>query len=108
MTTTEKLARLKNYHTRYELIASNGTQTVLLAYTSRKSRQGLVSAIRQDSRRSDVAKLIGGENTIFHVGKCAADGFTAGAWTIRFSGRTQRDAILLGEHEYVSDFVASK
>ena len=41
------------------------------------------------------------------AGKKASDGFAIGEWQVRFTGRTERDAIMNGELPYVGDLVAA-
>lgn len=94
MTTQQKLDRLKNYRTRYELAASHPDgRKVLIRYTARKGRRGLLDALTMDAAR--VCKVLGSDD--IHWAKRAADGGTMGDWTVKFSGRTQREAILDGE-----------
>ena len=93
MTPIEKLERLRNYGTRYEIAAINGVQRIRIAYTSRHSRQGLLAAVRRNG--PEVVKLTGSEMITF--GQRAADGGISGDWHIGFTGRTQRDAICNGE-----------
>lgn len=96
-----KLDRLKNYHTRYELVATSGDRKVLLGYTTRNNRRGLWAVVTDESRVQAVIKLVGTES--IHFAKRAADGATMGEWTIRFSGRTQRECYIEGELPYVTD-----
>ncbi len=44
MTTEQKLAALHNRATRYELAAVNGDRRILVAYTSRQGRMGILKA----------------------------------------------------------------
>lgn len=98
MTTTERrLARLKNYHTRYEVIAVKGDDTRLVLYTDQHSRNGIVNAWRQ--RIDAVEALVGTD--VARLGHRAADGIHTGGWQIKFSGRTQRQSIQEGEHEFI-------
>ena len=100
-----KLSRLKNYSTRYELVASRGTgpdrESYLIAYTSRNNRQGLWAAVTQESRVHKLIALTGDKE--IHFAKRAGDGATMGEWTIRFSGRTQRECYIEGELPYIGD-----
>jgi len=60
MTTEEKLARLKNRHTRYEIVLTNGTDTkYLVLYTAQHSQSGLRAAVRQ--RYDAILVITGGE-----------------------------------------------
>ena len=99
-----RLDRIKNRPTKYELVATNGVRRVLVCYAHRTGRRGLWDAIcSSESRCKAVIALTGEENISF--AKRAADGAVMGGWTIRFSGRTQRDAIMTNsELPYVEDY----
>jgi hypothetical protein len=96
-TLQRRLERLKYYATRYELIAQNGNRRILVCYTSQTSRSGILSALRE--RAQDMARLTGADSVEF--APRAKDGATMGDWTIRLSGRTQREAFIAGELPYV-------
>jgi hypothetical protein len=91
--TLAKLASLKNYHTRYEIAATRGTERVLIGYSARKGRRGILSMAQTNGEK--FAEYF--QVDALQFGKRATDGATAGEWTVNFSGRTQRDAILSGE-----------
>jgi len=99
MTKTQQLERLRHYATRYELVAVKGDRTVLVTYTSQKSRDGIYSSAQH--RGEALAKLTGTETITF--AKKAKDGAEMNGWKINFSGRTQRDAICNGEHPFILD-----
>jgi hypothetical protein len=85
-----KLERLKNYHTRYEVVAEKDGRKILLGYTARVSRQGLWGFIS-----SNAAKWCVFANTQdARFRKKASEGLDSGGWHVHFSGRTQREAIL--------------
>ena len=94
-TTERKLAAIARYATAYEAVAvgPNGERR-LIAYCNPKSRDMLLKALRK--RSAPFVALTGCAEV--QASKRAADGFTAGPWAIRYSGRTQREAILAGEH----------
>ncbi len=96
-----RLARLQNFATRYELVAANGSTQVLAGYTAQKSRNSIFKMIRQQGE----AWQAFAKSDSFAFGKKASDGATLGAWTIRFSGRTQRDAYIGGELPWFADLV---
>jgi hypothetical protein len=97
---TEKLERLRNYSTRYELAISHADgRRYLVAYSPRNNRRGLFDAVR--GRGAAIVALTGADDMVF--GNRAADGATVGAWTIRFTQRTQREAYIEGELSYVGD-----
>jgi hypothetical protein len=92
---TEKLERLHNRATRYELVMRNDKsgETLRLRYAMRANGRSLRSAV------SDLAKELvaftGAEEVIFTAGAYPSAQF--GDWRLSFSGRTQRDAIKAGE-----------
>ena len=88
-----KLTRIKNYHTRYEAIITDGTITYLLAYICGKSFSNLYRATA--NRVAEVNKVTNAETWIQNRK------LTAGTFEIKYSGRTQREAILDGEYPYV-------
>ena len=98
--TAAQLARLEQiarYATRYEVTAQrdNG-ERVLIGYTSRRSRHGLLRLLRIHAEQ--VITLTGcTEDTMMTAGKRASDGFRINDWALRFTGRTQRQAIIEGE-----------
>ena len=97
MTQSEKLERIALYRTAYELIATDGTQRVLVCYCESKSRQTIFKVARKHGEK--LVKLCSSET--IHFAKRSSDGATIGAWTIRFSGRTQREAIMEGELPFI-------
>jgi hypothetical protein len=101
----EKLARLKNHNTRYEIVLTNGTDTkYLVLYTARHSQSGLRAAIRQ---RYDAILVLTGGEAPFAVKR--SDIFKGREWRCFFSGRTQREAIIEGELPFgLADGVAQK
>ncbi len=96
-TLEEKLARLRNHHTRYELAMWCGDRKILIAYTPRRGWAGITAAIQS---KADAIVAAAGADYI-RFGKRASDGATLGDWTINFTGRTQREAYIQGELEYV-------
>jgi hypothetical protein len=87
-----KLARLKNYRTRYEVVFTNGTEKFLLLYTAMHSDRGLLAACRQ--RYDALLHITGG---VAPYAAKSAGQFTGAEWRALFSGRTQREAIIDGE-----------
>jgi hypothetical protein len=103
MTTQQKLERLRNRQTKYELVASHPDgRRLLIRYTSRTGRNGLYDALAQDAER--LCRVLGADDITW--GKRSADGGTMGEWVLRFSGRTQREAIIDGEHTFYADLDA--
>ena len=74
--------------TLYELAIENADQRILLAYCSNCTRRTIWKVASQHCDR--LMALTGAENIDF--AKRAGDGATMGAWRIRWTGRTQREA----------------
>lgn len=96
-TMTERLERLRNCSSAYEVVATHPDgRSVLVCYLCTLSKRGLFEAIRSRGPRliaslglpDDVSAILGG------VAKRPTA--IVGAWSIRLSGRTQRDAIVSG------------
>ena len=85
--------------TRYELTLSNGTTTYLVCYSMRKSRSSLYHIACKWADR--IKKVTGTVEIIF--AQTVAGGGRLGDWTLKFSGRTQRDAQYAGEHPWLGD-----
>jgi hypothetical protein len=93
MTKTERLNRLRNFVTRYEvaLTFADGRK-MLVCYTPRKNKAGLLSCIQSRGNAilaqmpdlSDDARLTYDKTTGFDLGN---------GCRVHFTGRTQRDAI---------------
>jgi hypothetical protein len=88
----DKLEALKNYGSRYEIILERGAERVRLAYTSRKSGRGLRDAIHKNG--AELVAFCGSEK--MELGGRPME-YLIGGWSVRFSGRTQREAIQAGE-----------
>lgn len=90
---TTKLEALKHYATRYELVLTNldSGEKRRLCYTGKKNRVGLFSAIRNNG--PELVAFCGSEDFKM-TGKASA---SIGRWSVAFSGRTQREAIIAGE-----------
>jgi hypothetical protein len=88
-----KLDAIKNRATRYELVLTNldSGEKRRLCYTSKKNRTGLFAAIR--SNGTELVAFSGSEDFKLE-GKASA---SIGRWSVAFSGRTQREAIIAGE-----------
>jgi len=101
-----KLARLKNRHTRYEIIAAKGEQKVLVGYTARKGHSGLYAMLSGNAE--SWGKFAGNADPRIHFRKPASEGADSEGWHIHFSGRTQRDAICNGELPFFPTLIGSK
>ncbi len=100
-----RLARLKNYRTRYELaIRHPDGRCYLVSYSDRKSRDAIFHSVAAESRATRLIELTGDPQIRF--GKRVADGATMGEWTVNFTGRTQRECFLGDggpELDYIGD-----
>lgn len=103
-----RLSALRLYGTKYELILTNGHARYLVAYC-RKTGPGLRAALRrqitgQTTRLDFIAELTGTAADAWRMtGPHSAQ---AGAWVLQFSGRTEREAITMGELPRVSQCLA--
>ncbi len=93
-----RLAGLQNRRTAYELIAENGERKVLAGYCAR-GRAGLLRMIRQNA--AAWVAFAGADNITF--AKKASEGAVIGDWTIRFSGRTEREVVMAGELNFFKE-----
>jgi hypothetical protein len=95
---SQRLTRLQNRQTRYELvIAHQDGRRYLLAYCGRKSRAGIYAACA--GRASHLLELTGSESITW--AQTSAEGGHMGPWRVYFSGRTQREAYVSGELTYI-------
>ena len=96
----EQLRRIQNYATKYEvaLELADGRRFLVL-YTGRKSLKGLVAAVRQ--RAEDILATAGLPNTATY--RMAKGTIIIETATVRFTGRTQRDAICEGRLDRLVD-----
>lgn len=99
-TTLEKLSALQNYRTRYEIVAECGNKRLLIGYSPRVSRCGLLAAMQNVGPAIIQHLAIGDGDTISWHTKPRIHCLTSG-WLIGFTGRTQRDAILAGELPFI-------
>lgn len=95
-----KLARIANRSTRYEIIAFHATdyRSILIGYTGRKSFSGMLAMLRQNGPK--FVSLTGMTDDTTNKRERGALHFSNG-WTVRFSGRTQRDAYIDGERPFI-------
>lgn len=91
MTTVEKLEQLKYRSTKYEIVATDGNRTVFVMY-SQKSGRAILDGIRANDfkRLYMLAKTTGTDANAWEYQK---GGIACGKWTIKPSGRTQREAV---------------
>lgn len=93
MTTIEqRLRRIHNRRTLYEIIIEKGEERYLVQYAS-KSRNAILRGLR---RHGEAIAARFGDTVTF--ARRSADGAYVGDWHVRYSGRTEREAIIAGEY----------
>ena len=97
------------YHrTRYEIAATHPDgRRLLIAYTPRVSRHGLLAAMRHNAGAVIAVLGIGDADTITWGTQPRPHAITCG-WRVEFTGRTQRDARSEGELPFVCDAAKNK
>ena len=101
--TLKALERIKGRNTLYELVCSDSSTigkgvdqiTYLLRYASR-SKSSLAKQIRHHGVA--LVKLTGATEATWN-GQAAV----MGQWLVYWTGRTERDAIIGGEHPYITN-----
>ena len=96
MTPADHKSRLLNYSTKYELIVTNERETYLVAYAIRKGKTDLIKSFRARGA-AILAKLALPADASFKF--TSATSATLGDWQVKFTGRTQHDA-LYSQTEY--------
>ena len=100
MTLTEKLARLQNRSTRYELAVKHPDgRAYLVTYAQSRTRHIIMVAV--NNAGTELVKLTGSKDITF--AKKAKAGATIGEWKIVWTGRTQRQAYCEGELTFILD-----
>lgn len=93
--------------TRYEIAAKHSDgRTLLVAYSPRLSRIGLLKAMQGVGQQLIDRLATGEHDEIKFTASPRAHAETAG-WWVGFTGRTQHDAKQLGELPYIGAKVAS-
>ena len=88
--------------TRYEITARHPDgRTYLVGYTPRKSRPGLLVAMRKFGAEIIDKLAVAEDDEITWATAPTPRAFT-GDWIIAFTGRTQRDARMEGEHPFIA------
>lgn len=105
-TVQQRLERLHNGPTRYELIAERGETRILIAYSMRTGRHALLTSTQKHGPALIAMMGLTDEARIVFL-KPAARGAQIGEWSIRFSGRTQREAIQ-SELPWIGDLAKSE
>lgn len=102
MTLEKKLARIARYRTAYELaMVHPDGRRVLVCYSNGRSRNDVFTIVQK--RAQHVARLLGvaAESLQITFAKRSGEGATIGEWSVVWTGRTQREAYIAGELEYV-------
>ena len=105
MSVTDQLQRLHQQGalTRYELaIQHPDGRRYLVAYTSRKSRDGMLTIVRSRAVSLLAACRLPDTSEIRFADR-AADGAMIGEWHVNYTDRTQRQAICEGELTFIDD-----
>ena len=98
-TLAEKLNRIKNHSTKYELILAKGDEKYLVVYTPRRTRTGIMAAT--PDRHQQLQRIIGSDLSEARFAPRSRDGVIIGEWRLYFTGRTQRDAYIEGELPFI-------
>lgn len=97
MTTTEKLERLRNRSTKYELVADG---KILAGYCPH-GKMNILKMLRKNGE-AWAARISENDRIEFDDGGRSAK---VGPYQIRFSGRTQREAIINGELQWFEEAI---
>jgi len=96
-TQARRLAAIRNRRTLYELVLRHADgRTWLLGYCDRQTRAMLY---RVACKHAEALARITGTAVINMDGRAA----TMDAWSIAYSGRTQRDCYMEGVHQYIGN-----
>jgi hypothetical protein len=96
-----KLDRLRHFATRYEIeiVPPNGA-AMLVCYTPRRTMRGFMEALSERWAPIIATGIVPQDMKGERIGRTIGYRFENGA-IIRFSGRTQRDAIMSGELTFI-------
>jgi hypothetical protein len=87
-----KVPGLINYPTRYEVTLTDGSRSYVITFTARKSRPGLLTAMRAHGPAILRVTQLSHEARCHWLSTSALD-LGENGWVVKFTGRTQRDAI---------------
>jgi hypothetical protein len=107
---SQSIERLHNQPTRYELVAERGDIRILIAYSMRTGRHSLLTSVQKHGQKLIDFMGITDEHLLVFL-KPAKLGAHVGPadnpWTIRFTGRTQREAVQ-SELPWIGDMAAQE
>jgi hypothetical protein len=86
--------------TRYELAIAKGDQKFLVCYSMRTGRHAILKSLQQRSQAILGATNLSDE-ALLAWKTPAREGAMLGDWAVRFTGRTQREAISAGELPWI-------
>ncbi len=92
---------MRNRITRYEVVASDGRRRWLVGYTPRRSRHGLLVAMRAIG--NDLIRVMGLTDVEIVTWPDTRTADFGNGWRVYFSGRTQIDAQDHGELMFLPD-----
>jgi len=101
-TKEEKLESLGNRSTKYELVASLPGGPIVLAGYCSHGKNNILSMLRKNGEQWATRIKADDMVTFAKNGKSAQ----LGAWKVWFTGRTQREAIVLGELPFFTSTLA--
>lgn len=93
----QKLTRIQRYATRYELAMIKGNERILIRYTAKKTRRSILKECYEFGEK--IVAITGVDEIKFADTKTV--GATSGEWEFKFTGRTQREAIIGGELPFI-------
>ena len=93
-----KLSELMGHATRYEVMLSHPDGHRYLVCYGPRSRKAVLRAILKPDRLRAIVAIVDDD-----FSTPIKDGFKIGEWTVKASGRTQRQAYIEGELAYVED-----
>ena len=99
MTTQEKLERIRNRSTQYELVAIDENHKTYLAGYCHKSKMAILKMLQKNGEKWTVRINPKDLITFARNGQSAQ----VGRFLVRFTGRTQREAIISGEFPWFEE-----
>lgn len=102
-----KVPALVNYSTKYEIVATNDRETYLVGYRLRANKRMLMDAIR--FRGPELLKVLALPADASFKFTSATSVKLGDWWTIKFTGRTQKDALCMhSEYRSIGQVAAER